>query len=202
MAGTTIAVGSNGAALPQATINVAATAAFTTSGTIYVKTTAGMQLVTYSGTGGTTFTGCSGGTGTMATGNIVFQTIDQGSSIIFKRNEDGFSPAVVSTDQTANLGSAYSINAGWSNNLSGDNSTHGSNRFGQFFGTWPIRNASGDILNPPSGATPYFQMVGFYTVGGVYESFVVTGTPASPTVINPNTGHTLVSTYVSSYWAI
>lgn len=68
---TTIAVGSNGAALPQATINVASTTGFPTSGTIYVTTGAGVQTVTYTGVTATTFTGCSGGTGTMSTGGFV-----------------------------------------------------------------------------------------------------------------------------------
>jgi len=68
---TTITSGSNGASLPQATINVATTAGFPTSGSIYVVTSAGTQLVTYTGIGATTFTGCLGGTGSMATGNAV-----------------------------------------------------------------------------------------------------------------------------------
>ncbi len=72
---TTIAVGSNGIALPTGTINVASTAGFTTSGTIYVITTTGVQTVTYTGlNAGTQFTGCTGGTGTMNTGNGVAQT--------------------------------------------------------------------------------------------------------------------------------
>jgi hypothetical protein len=68
---TTIAAGSNGASLPQATINVASTAGFPASGSIAVITSLGMQSVNYSGTTGTSFTGCSGGTGTMSTGNAV-----------------------------------------------------------------------------------------------------------------------------------
>lgn len=68
---TTIAVASNGVALPTGTINVAATTGFATTGAIYVTTSNGPQLVTYTGTTGTTFTGCSGGTGTMTTGNAV-----------------------------------------------------------------------------------------------------------------------------------
>ena len=68
---TTIAAGSNGVALPTATINVASTAGFPTSGTIYVITTAGVQTVNYTGTNATQFTGCTGGTGTMNTGNAV-----------------------------------------------------------------------------------------------------------------------------------
>jgi hypothetical protein len=75
---TSIAVASNGQALPQSTINVASTTGFPTSGYIYVLTTLGYQPVTYTGTTGTTFTGCSGGIGTMSTGNPV--TINYASS--------------------------------------------------------------------------------------------------------------------------
>ena len=68
---TTIAAGSNGLSLPQATINVASTTGFATSGTLNVVTSTGIQTVTYTGTTGTSFTGCSGGTGIMTTGNAV-----------------------------------------------------------------------------------------------------------------------------------
>ena len=70
---TTIAAASNGASLPQGTINVVSTTGFPASGTIFVVTSAGTQTVTYTGGGGggTTFTGCSGGTGTMSTGGAV-----------------------------------------------------------------------------------------------------------------------------------
>jgi hypothetical protein len=68
---TTIAAGSNGASLPQATINVASTTGFPTSGTIYVQSSGGIQTITYTGTTATSFTGCTGGTGTLTTGNSV-----------------------------------------------------------------------------------------------------------------------------------
>lgn len=68
---TTIAVASNGISLPTGTINVASTTGFASTGAIYVTTTNGPQLVTYTGTTGTTFTGCVGGTGVMGTGNAV-----------------------------------------------------------------------------------------------------------------------------------
>lgn len=54
--------------LPQATITVASTSGFPTSGAIWVNTT---QYVTYTGVTSTTFTGCSGGTGTITTGSDV-----------------------------------------------------------------------------------------------------------------------------------
>jgi hypothetical protein len=70
-ANTTIAAGSNGQSLPQSTINVVSTSGFPSIGIILVRTTAGIQTVTYTGVTGTSFTGCSGGTGTMATSNTV-----------------------------------------------------------------------------------------------------------------------------------
>jgi len=68
---TTIAVASNGQSLPQSTINVGSTAGFSTFGSIYVTTSGGPQLVTYTGTTSTSFTGCSGGSGSMTTGGQV-----------------------------------------------------------------------------------------------------------------------------------
>lgn len=69
---TTIAAGSNGASLPQSTINVASTTGFPTSGFILVVTTTGQQVVQYTNvSGGNQFTGCTGGTGTMSTGGAV-----------------------------------------------------------------------------------------------------------------------------------
>lgn len=70
---TTIAAGSNGATLPQAIINVLSTTGFPSAGTIYVASTAGVQVVAYTGvSGGNQFTGCTGGTGTLSTGGTVF----------------------------------------------------------------------------------------------------------------------------------
>lgn len=68
---TTIAAGSNGVALPTATINVASTVGFPTSGDIIVDTDCGGKPVSYTGTTATTFTGCTGGGGIMSTGGIV-----------------------------------------------------------------------------------------------------------------------------------
>ena len=76
---TTISSASNGAPLPQSTINVASTAGFASTGSscptgacgLLVTTSNGTQVVKYTGTTGTSFTGCSGGTGTMSTGGSV-----------------------------------------------------------------------------------------------------------------------------------
>jgi polygalacturonase len=60
---------SDGLTLPQATINVEDTtgaadgAAFPSSGTFVVETTAGLETITYTGKTATSFTGCTGGTG-------------------------------------------------------------------------------------------------------------------------------------------
>lgn len=54
----------------------------------------------------------------------------------------------------------------------------------------------------PEGQITYYKMVGFYTTGNVFESFVVLTTPAPSTTINPNTGHTLINTYVADVWLV
>ena len=54
----------------------------------------------------------------------------------------------------------------------------------------------------PLTALTYYKMVGYYATGSVYESFVATNAPSLATVVNPNTGHTLINTYVSAFWEI
>lgn len=93
---TTVAVGSNGAVLPQATINVASTTGFPTTGTFLINTSVGLQLITYTGLGGTTFTGCSGGTGTLSTGGSVTQSGAEGNQL--------FSTLATSSGAATNLG--------------------------------------------------------------------------------------------------
>lgn len=82
---TTIASGSNGASLPQATIHVADTTALSeddftnpnvTIDNLKVTTVAGVQTVTCTGKTDTSFTGCSGGTGAMSTGGAVTRASD------------------------------------------------------------------------------------------------------------------------------
>ncbi len=72
---TTVAAGSNGAVLPQGTVNVASSAAFNASGTGYLEVVGG-AIVTFAwtGKGAGTLTGCTfGGSGTLATGGAVLQ---------------------------------------------------------------------------------------------------------------------------------
>ncbi len=66
-----IASGSNGVALPTATINANSTLGYPTAGTLAVTTSGGIQVVAYTGKTATTFTGCTGGTGTMSTGGVI-----------------------------------------------------------------------------------------------------------------------------------
>ena len=68
---TTIAVSSNGQALPQGTINVVSTTGFLSAGLLSVTTSGGVQTVSYTGKTADSFTGCTGGTGTMSTGGAV-----------------------------------------------------------------------------------------------------------------------------------
>lgn len=70
---TTVTVGSNGAVLPQATINVADTTNFAAAGTATIVLAGGVTTaIAYTGKTGTTLTGCTGGSGTLATSQTVY----------------------------------------------------------------------------------------------------------------------------------
>ena len=88
-ASTTITASSNNVPLPTGTINVSSTTGFATSGWIYVTTASGPQLVTYTGTTGTTFTGCTGGTGYMATGGAVVAGYNPTGGIVYVTTSTG-----------------------------------------------------------------------------------------------------------------
>lgn len=96
---TTIAAASVGAVLPQATINVAATAGFAGPGAgglipITIGTTSGATSVLCSGTTSTSFTGCTGGAGTLTLGEAVAGGIcEAAGSCMF----DDYTPIVIST---------------------------------------------------------------------------------------------------------
>lgn len=113
---TTIAVASNNVALPQSTINVASTTGFPTSGSIYVTTNQGIQLVTYTGTTSTTFTGASGGFGYMATGNAVVAGFAPTGGIIYVTTSTGVSQVrytgTTSTTFTGCTGGSGSMTTG------------------------------------------------------------------------------------------
>jgi hypothetical protein len=72
---TTVAVASDGVTLPTATINVASTTGFASSGSIAVATGGGaFTIITHRGVTGTSFTSCTGGVGILATGQAVTNT--------------------------------------------------------------------------------------------------------------------------------
>lgn len=98
---TTIAAGSNGAALPQATINVASTTGFPTAGTFNVIIGGTPRTITYTGLTGTSFTGCTGGTGSLATAQAV--QFNSATGVTVTANEQ---PSYV---PTADLPSVYGI---------------------------------------------------------------------------------------------
>ncbi len=68
---TTITDDSNNIPLPAPVINVVSTSGLPISGVALVTTTAGVQVVSYTGLTPTSFIGTTGGTGTMLTGNSV-----------------------------------------------------------------------------------------------------------------------------------
>lgn len=179
-------VNANGT-LPQATITVVSTTGFTTSGTIFITNANGTQTVTYTGTTSTTFTGCSGGTGAITASTTgVFQPVEQGTTVNITMAPK-ISPALQLGLPTQSHGK-YNF---FANNTFGPTDLANSYSF-PFYQTLPKITSS--------TTTSFYKMVGFYVTGSVYEEFVVTGSPASSTTVNPNTGHTLINCYVSTFW--
>jgi|SRR5579885_664346 len=189
MVETSIASGSNGQTLPQTTINVASTTGFAASGSFTISVSGSIQTIAYTGTNaGTQFTGCSGGTGTLATGQGVVQSTDNSASIEF--NSARGTPASGILGIPTGASGSYDVV-----NMSGGKDDHGS--------TTVARSGTISLPVTPGGSTTkYYQMVGYYTTGAVYEAFVVTGSPSASTATNPNTGHTLTNCYVASFWQV
>lgn len=175
--------------LPQSTITVVSTTGFASpTGTIYILNSSGTQTVAYTGTTTTTFTGCSGGTGAIATGNDVVQSIEQGTTAALIL-EPKISPAVATGPAIETHGKYSFLNQ----------DVFGSNDIGTT-DEYPFVQT---IPKPTVATTTnYYKMVGYYTTGATYESFVTTGSPSSSTTTNPNTGHTLVNTFVASFWSV
>lgn len=104
---TTIAAGSNAAALPTGTINVASTTGFAAAGQFTVLSSAGAQQITYTAKTGTTFTGCTGGVGTLFTNQRVTQYpvfINNGGAL-----QIGSTTVIVSDGTKFQAGGHYTI---------------------------------------------------------------------------------------------
>jgi hypothetical protein len=107
---TTIAAGSNGASLPQATINVASTTNFPQYGNILV----GASTIAYTGKTSTTFTGCSGGSGTLSTGQAVESEFRSNSNIQLDIGSDEYGSLQVYAGKLLPSWLSFSVAAGWS----------------------------------------------------------------------------------------
>jgi hypothetical protein len=198
MAQTTIAVASNGQALPGTgnVIHVASTTGFASSGiiTIYLTSTGFSQEVNYTGTTGgvtPTFTGCtSNSTDIMTTGDFV---VDNVVTVEIAGEYKRIPANGIEGNPTSAYGEYSFFTYGQSETNGGSGTDDGYTIMLKSF-TLPFVTTV--------AATRYYQMVGFYVTGAVYEAFVVTGSPTAPSVNNPNTGHALINTYVSSFWTV
>jgi hypothetical protein len=109
---TTVAVASNNVSLPTGTINVGTTAGFATVGSIYVTTSTGKQLVSYTGTTGTTFTGCTGGTGLMSTSNAVVAGFNPNGGAIYVATGAGVQPVTYTATTGTSFTGCLSVGTG------------------------------------------------------------------------------------------
>lgn len=155
---TTIAAGSNGASLPQATINVVSTTGFPTSGTIYVFTNQGTQTVSYTGINATQFTGCTNGSGTMSTGGNVT------SSSLLTIGSDGYTNATTIFRQDGYT-DFFSTSGNFTSNMvgkqlvmwkAGSNSSEDS-----IYSIIGYRDPNNIIINVNNGGTPAAEIDGY-----------------------------------------
>jgi hypothetical protein len=157
LASTTIAAGSNGAVLPQATINVASTTGFPLAGAFFVDTAdRGRQLITYTSViSGTQLGGCSGGAGTLATNQVV--------SFAGLAALSGTTSSIVTNQQLARDLRGYSLhvmsgpNAGATLEIQGNTTSTGS--------TTIAAGSNGVAL--PTGTINVASTTGFPTSGQV-----------------------------------
>ena len=90
------------------------------------------------------------------------------------------------------------------------NSTGASTKFFNAMGALPMKkydnddygftnNGGSQLIVPknPVFITNYYKMRGFYTIGGVYETWIVIGTPS----LIPPSGHTLTNTVIVASWS-
>lgn len=137
---TTIAAGSNGAAMPQATLNVESTSGFPSSGIAVVALGSpgySSTVISYTGTTSTTFTGCSGGSGTLATGqNVGNVAIFQDPTGYAGQRPGGFAASSILTQ-----GLAYMLmldSGGTKSNRGTVRRIAGSGYGGGWWGGWPM----------------------------------------------------------------
>jgi hypothetical protein len=185
---TTIAVASNGAALPQATINVASTTGFASSGTAQIVTSAGIQYVAYTGLTGTSFTGCTGGSGTMATGGAVSQGFPAWVGEMLPNQYGLHKPATITAPSASTLDVTsrfVGIPAGGSSTKEGVVTQSGSPDNLCYFldaSGNEIKSAAGNRLygrlTVDSESAPTAWTLHFYTeIAGVETADDLTGTP-------------------------
>lgn len=103
---TTVAAASDLAALPQATITVASTTGFATSGNIIIVSEKGEQNIAYTGTTATTFTGCTGGSGTIDTGDTVYAVPTAATILAAEPTSTGAYARVALTNNAASFAAA------------------------------------------------------------------------------------------------
>lgn len=139
VASTTVAAGSNGLSLPQATINVASSAGFT-AGIALVATSAGIQSVTYAGVATGQLTGCTGGAGTMSTGAAV-STAKLAEVMKILLGGDGVNGGFVTEANRLPVGMRQTLDAGNTTVVTSANASPGS----PWVGAWTLTRDVGIV---------------------------------------------------------
>lgn len=183
---TTVASGSNGAVLPQATIHLTTTSGAPTSGQMLILSSTGQQLISYTGVSGNDITGCTLGKGTLATGNSAISQVFNGESRIASFDSTGqiitlpfpgYTGANVTTPGTATMGrigfmhmgtyDRYDISMDW-DNTGNDRYVQGGSYF-DLISLRPgiIRMSQDDVASAPRKTLPTFRVRDAEPIGGI-----------------------------------
>jgi len=89
----------------------------------------------------------------------------------------------ITTDQSFFMNAPYTNMANYSSNDRGTT-------VDKFGGSQSISGSTSSIT--------YYKMRGFYTIGGVYETYIVSGSPS----LSPPSGHSLTNIAVVAVWSV
>ncbi len=166
---TTVAAGSNGAALPQATINVASTAGFYSfGGLLSIQSSFGTQFVNYSGVSGNAFTSCLGGAGTLSTGGTVSNAVVYTSAAASPSGDSNYAVLIFMSSGANNIGACTATDI---DNSSSKSAPQGAANF-YSAGPYPGQTVTlQDAQFSWWAVVCEYGVVAVMNIGGAYHSF-------------------------------
>jgi hypothetical protein len=211
-------VGTTGQLLPGSggptTIVVASTTNFTSTGELYIGSSNGVQIVSYTGISGSSFTGCSGGTGELyfnPTAPNVTSPLNQVTNNLTLNvtNATGFNSSGILLINGATYVTYQGTTSTSFTNVTGGSGIVSIGQSVVSYSTGNIIDLSSSILEDQyqpvqsisgtaydNALTVFYKMRGYYAAGTEYEIYIAEGAPSSI----PPSGHTLTNVTIMASW--